>query len=419
MVELPPQNRFVFTERRMRELPRPLDRAVYLDAELPGLQVRITANGTRTFFIRFRARGAATSERFTLGHWPTMNVIAARTAAREKLGKVALAENPAESLRSLRNEPLLGALAELYFKDRAKAGKRSVEAMRAQWERWVGTLPYAPPKKHGRARVKPPEAVDWSNRRPSEITRESIDALHGRISESGGAFVANRVVDLLRAIFGFAVRKGLATDNPAMYATHAPEVPRSRFLQSHELQAFDDAVGAERQPWRDYFFVLLYVGYRRQAVAAMKWEDLDLRAGTWHVPGALAKNGEAIVLSVAGKARTVLRARAKAPLHATWVFPGEGKAGHITQPNKAWRRVCKRAGLPDLRMHDLRRSLGSWLAMSGQSLPAIGRALGHKDPRSTQVYAHLQADAVRAAVDRAHTAMKEAAKKSNVLRLRQ
>lgn len=412
------RNRFVFTERRIRDLSLPSERAVYIDNELPGLQLRITANGTRTFFIRFRARGAVASERFTLGRWPAMNVIAARNAAKEKLGKVALADNPAQSLRALRNEPLMGALAELYFTDRSKAGKRSVSAMRAQWERWLGTLPDVEPKKHGRTRVKPDGAVDWSQRRVSEITREGIDGLHRRITESGGPFVANRVVELLRAIFSFAARKGITTENPAKYVTQTPEAPRSRFLQSHELQAFDDAVTAEGQPWCDYFHVLLYVGYRKQAVAAMKWDDIDLSAGTWHVPGERAKNNEPIVLAVTGKARTVLKARAKDPLHPVWVFPGDSRAGHITQPKKAWQRVCKRAGLPDLRMHDLRRSLGSWLAMSGLSLPAIGRALGHKDPRSTQVYAHLQADAVRSAVDQAHAAMKQAAKKSNVVRLR-
>ena len=78
---------------------------------------------------------------------------------------------------------------------------------------------------------------------------------------------------------------------------------------------------------------------------------------------------------------------------------------HVTDPKASWRRVLLRAGLSNLRPHDLRRSIGSWMALGGVGLPIIGAALGHKDQRSTAVYARLNDGAVRAAMERATEAM--------------
>lgn len=411
------QTAFAFTEKRIKDLAVPTaERVIVHDTEVPGLQCRITSTGTRTFFIRYRVRGAASADRFTLGHWPTLSVAAARALAREKLGQVAAADNPAEALRELRGEMMLGKLFKAYCADRRQAGKRRIDDVELQWQRWLGALPDVAAKKHGHKREKPDEAVNWDGRRLSEVTFEMVEALHKRITSKHSPFTANAVIVTLRAVYGYAKRKRITTENPAERITMNPKPSRERFLQAHELTAFENAVVAEGQPWRDLFLVLLFVGYRRGATIAMRWRDLDLAAGTWTVPGEKAKNGQPIVLPVTGKALTVLRERAADDARdKTWVFPGETAAGHVGPPKKAWARICKRAELTDLHVHDLRRTLGSWMAMSGLSLPAIGRALGHKDARSTEVYARLQADAVRGAVDAAHEAMRDAAKGTNVV----
>ena len=90
------------------------------------------------------------------------------------------------------------------------------------------------------------------------------------------------------------------------------------------------------------------------------------------------------------------------------MFPAETATGHIVDPRKSWARVMKRSGIEDLRPHDLRRSLGSWQAIAGASLPIIGASLGHKDPKATAVYARLQLDPVRRSVDEAVDSMVKA-----------
>lgn len=403
-------NRFTFTEARVKALPSPAaGRVEYHDTKIAGLSLRVSVTGNRTYTLRYRIRGKAQPERVTIGSAAKLSVEEARKKAQAVLGQVAVAENPAEARRKLRGEPTLGELFDAYIVDRGLAGKRRVDDLRALWERYLGALPTGPRKKHGRLRTKPAASVNWSGHKLSEVTETMIRSLHTRIAKDGHRHTANRVLELLSAVFNYGKRQRLAQANPAEEIEAHEEKDRTRFLKKDELPRFLEALKAEPQPWRDFFTVLLYVGYRRAAVARMAWGDLDLEAGTWSVAGEFAKNGEPIVLAITGPALETLRARNEERESAEWVFPGRSAGGHLTQPKKAWARLLERAGLDDLRIHDLRRTLGSWLAMSGASLPAIGKVLGHKDPRSTQVYARLQTEAAARVLDSAHAAMAQAA----------
>lgn len=92
-----------------------------------------------------------------------------------------------------------------------------------------------------------------------------------------------------------------------------------------------------------------------------------------------------------------------------YVFPGNGKKGYLMEPRKGWERILKRAGIEDLRIHDLRRTLGSWQAKTGASLAIIGKSLNHKHQNTTAIYARLDLDPVRASVEKATNAILEAA----------
>jgi integrase len=91
-----------------------------------------------------------------------------------------------------------------------------------------------------------------------------------------------------------------------------------------------------------------------------------------------------------------------------FVFPGNGRTGHLIEPKTGWRRILERAGIKDLRIHDLRRTLGSWQAITGSSLPIIGKSLNHKNASTTQIYARLNLDPVRESVQKATVAMIQA-----------
>ena len=141
----------------------------------------------------------------------------------------------------------------------------------------------------------------------------------------------------------------------------------------------------------------------------MRWQDLDFNIGHWRVPGEISKNGKPMIIPLTTAATEILL-RKHMSADSEFVFPGTGITGHMTSPKAAWKRVVIHAELQDIRPHDLRRSLGSWMAHTGASMVIIGGALGHKDSASTQIYARLATDPIKSAMEIAADAMMKAAK---------
>ncbi len=205
---------------------------------------------------------------------------------------------------------------------------------------------------------------------------------------------------LLSALFAFAVKRRLALANPAKGVERFEEHARERFLKPAELPAFLAAVEAEGEPWRDYFMLCLLTGARRHAVASMAWADVDLDGAVWHIPAARSKNRQPISVALVSKAVELLARRWAEAVNA-YVFPSATSGtGHVVEPARSpWLRVVKRAGLSDLRLHDVRRTVGSWLASAGASGFLIQKALGHASLQSTAVYARLDLGPVREALE--------------------
>jgi len=146
----------------------------------------------------------------------------------------------------------------------------------------------------------------------------------------------------------------------------------------------------------------LLTGARRANVLSMKWQDINFARAEWRIKE--TKNGTPQTVALSPEAIEVLFNRK--PTEATvFVFPGIGKAGHLIEPKKGWERILERAGIEDLRIHDLRRTLGSWQAKTGASLAIIGKSLNHKNQNTTAIYARLDLDPVRDSVNTATSAM--------------
>lgn len=156
---------------------------------------------------------------------------------------------------------------------------------------------------------------------------------------------------------------------------------------------------------RDYFWLLLLTGVRKSNLLAMRWADIDWDRRTWRIPD--TKNGIPHTVPLMERAMTILEAR-KLLIGGPWVFPSESsRNGHFSDPKNAWRRVLARADITDLRIHDIRRTLGSYHAITGASLPVIGKSLGHRSQRATEIYARLNLDPIRASMEAATSVMLE------------
>lgn len=214
------------------------------------------------------------------------------------------------------------------------------------------------------------------------------------------------MVSWLRKMFNFASARGWEGKNPATGIERFKEASGERFLSPEELKRFLTALsGKTEQLWRDFFLMLLFTGARRSNVQAMAWEDVSIDRGLWRIPNEESKSGEPLLVVLPPPAVAILKRRAKDANGSDWVFASTGKTGHVTEPKKAWNELLTRAKIDDFRLHDLRRTLGSWLACAGVSLPIIGKALGHKSQAATQVYARLDKMPVREAVTTTTTAM--------------
>jgi integrase len=340
----------------------------YRDRSLRGFALRVNWGGTKSFILEARVHGRV--RRMTLGRWPVLPVIKARKRALEWKTIIADGGDPAVAEAEATT---FGALADRYV-EHGKLRKKS-------WYQDEKALKLYVPKA-------------WRGLRLSDIGRDEIVKLHDQIGEQRGRYAANRFMALLRAMFNCALDwKLFSGDNPAARVKMFREKKRERFLSPDELQRVNEALLQEpSEYWRAYFPLLCLLGPRKSELLAAKWTDIDLKARTWQLP--VTKNGLSHLLPLSAPAIAILEALPSRG-RSEWVFPGQGATGHLTEPKMAWTRIRDRADVPDVRIHDLRRTLGSWLAAAGYGLPMIGRALNHASPTSTAVYARLALDPVR------------------------
>ena len=132
---------------------------------------------------------------------------------------------------------------------------------------------------------------------------------------------------------------------------------------------------------------------------SMRWSDIDLEQYIWKIPADQSKNSEPMTIPLVGQVIEILRNRKKST-RSVFVFHSPlSKSGHLEEPKKAWASLLKRANLKDVRLHDLRRTLGSYQTMTGASTTIVGKTLGHKSHAATAVYARLNLDPVRASME--------------------
>ncbi len=376
------------SKRRIEALDAPGRGRLYVyDAKVPGLAVCVTAAGAKTFYLCRRVSGRY--ERIRIGRHPAVTVEQARREAARLNGQIAEGQNPQARRRAARGEATFGALFDAFLDHHAKERKRTWRDDAAQFDRHLQPL---------------------AKRKASAITRADVKRLHASIGRECGKYAANRALALVSAVFNVAGREAGIEFNPAKGVGRFREQSRDRFLRADELRAFFKALADEPNPtWRDLFVLLLLTGARRANVQAMRWTDLDLDRGLWLIPETESKTGEPLICILAGPAVAILRRRLEESAGGEYVFPAASKSGHVEEPKKAWRAVLDRAGIKGVRIHDLRRTLGSWQAATGASLSIIGRALGHKSVTATAVYARLDLDPVRQSVEAATRAILDAA----------
>jgi len=235
-----------------------------------------------------------------------------------------------------------------------------------------------------------------AKKRANEFSHGEAARLHSSMEETPGS--ANRAVQLGRAMFNFGIKTRFIsrTDNPFAGVSLYRENERDRVLSDEEaakllteLEAIP-AVHSRERTLRDFILLSLLTGARKSNVMTMRWDELDLKTGTWSIPAEKTKTQRAQLIPLGAMEKEILTQREELLEDSgeveddnPWVFPGKGAAGHMVDPGNAWESLRERLGMSDLWIHDLRRSLASSMANTGADVSVVRAALNHTDTRTT------------------------------------
>jgi integrase len=232
------------------------------------------------------------------------------------------------------------------------------------------------------------------------VRAEPIAALVERMREKGYATgTTNRVVIVLRHIFNLARKWRVpgVGENPTAGINLAPDVKRERFLSLNEAQHLIASVEQdENQVAAKAIMLLLLTGARRNEITHARWDYLDWEKRTLLVP--LAKSGKPRSIALNVPAIELLRSIPRLDLNP-YILPSPVTGEPSPSLFFPWQRIRTRAGMPDLRLHDLRHSFASFLVNNGVSLYVVQGLLGHAHTKYTQRYAHLTPDTLRDAAE--------------------
>jgi integrase len=353
------------------------------DAGYPkGFGVCITANGARSFILRYRVRGSGRERCITIGATSNWRCTAARAEAKRLKVIIDQGGDPQGDLQDERSAPTMLDLTQRF------------EAEHLPRLRPLARNYYPQVLKD---RVLP---FFGAKTKVADITWSDVDRFHRAITAEGSPYAANRYLSVLSKMFSLAIRWEMREGNPCKGVERNYEASRKRYLSGDELARLITALAEhDDQQAANIVRLLLLTGARRGEVFAARWVDLDLGAGVWTKPGHTLKQKTDHVVPLSAAARQLL-AGLRGRALGEYVFPGRYGHGHRETINKSWARLCAAAGITGLRIHDLRHSYASHLASAGVSLHVIGGLLGHSTPATTHRYAHLFDDSLRKATER-------------------
>jgi len=346
---------------------------LYFDTQMIGFGLCV-GKKTKTYFAQ-RQTGKKT-ERVTIGRHGDITAEEARSEARDKLAELARGKT---SNRARRKSLTLRRALEEYLKERNELRPFTVKTYRRVIDSHLG---------------------DWADRPLAEITTQQVMARHRELGEEKGKPAANTTMRILRAIYNFADEPELDLPrNPVMRLTRTRswyrETRRQTIIPFAQLTDWYAAVMAlPNDAARDYLRLLLFTGMRRSEALRLRWENIDFGARTLLVPD--TKNHEPLLLPLSDFVLSLLRARFEKTGGSEWVFPGDGKSGHMEEPKKFIHHVRSASGV-EFTLHDLRRTFITIAESLDISAYALKRLLNHKEHRDvTAGYIVLSVERLRA-----------------------
>ncbi len=332
-------------------------RIEHWDSLLPGFGLRVSETGAKTWVLMYRV--GQRQRRLTLGKYPALGLAKAREKAREALDQLDHGVDPAAHRKGLQGgaADTFEDVADLFVERYARRHQRIPERTEYLIE------------KH----VKP----EWKGRKLESVTRGDVALLVDGIAESGTPVMANRVLTVIKKLFGWAVARDLIVLSPAA-GVEAPgkETARDRVLTDTELKAVWEACEALGYPFGPLFRLLVLTGQRRGEVVRMAWSDIE--DGTWTLPREITKSDRLHVVPLSGLAVETIEAVPQIE-GCDLLFPSlRGTDRPLSGFSRAKRQLDTLSGVDGWRLHDLRRCAASGLARLQTAPHVIEAVLNHR-----------------------------------------
>lgn len=337
------------------------------DRKIPGFGARIYPSGKKKYVIFYYTKGKRRCE--TIANCNVMSVEMARDEAK----RILLRHNHMQTETSLIT---FKTLSNKYFNLHAKKHHKTWLKNERRVEKYlIPIIGHMPAK---------------------AITGLDFVKIHSDISFHA-PYQANRVIEIASSIYSRAIRWGVLDYNPAKAVDHNRERKRDRFVLKSEMPRLVAALEEESNKAAvNAIKLLLFTGMRKNEILCAKWQDVNFDKKTLFVKD--TKSGRPLHQPLIGPAIELLKSIEPLPENP-YIIPGAIKGKHLVNLDKPWYRIRTKAGLEDVQIHDLRRTVGSWLAQSGYSLNLIGQVLNHSSVQSTQVYSRFTNDSLQEALE--------------------
>ena len=360
------------TQLAVERIGKPaVGRIEYFDSQLPGFGLRVAESGHKSWVVMYRAGGKV--RRYTIDTLAKVpKVDDARVKARAIMERAARGEDPAATkkaeriadARPAREPDTVRVIAAMFVERYCKPNNRS-------WAETERTL-----RNHAVTR--------WGERELASISRRDVLDLLDSLVDRGNPIAANRVLAVVRKMFAWAVERDIIPASPVQ-KIKAPgkETERERVLTDEELVRVWRAAEAMSGAAGGFVRLLILSGQRRDEVANMRWQDLDLEKGLWTLPREATKGNRSHEVPLAPSAVEIL---GSLPRFGDFVFTTTGDRP-ISGYSKIKARADKLAGIEeDWRFHDLRRTAGTGMARLRIPVSTISRVLNHKEGGVTKIY---------------------------------
>ena len=376
------------SRRTVEALPVGEREAVFWDHELSGFGVRVYPSGRKVYLVQTRSGGK--SKRVTIGRHGVLTAEQARRKAAQVIASIKAGEEPVRPQSPPDAGPTIAEVAERYMKEHVAVRCKPSTAIGCRYALDKYLLPA------------------FGTRALGSIGREEVATLQYGLHKT--PIMANRIVDMLSRLFNMAEAWGIAPEggNPCRFVQKYKERSCERFLSEEEFRrlgrVLDDveAEGKVSPSAVAAIRLLMLTGCRRGEIVTLRWEDVDLEAGDLRLRDAKTGARQVALSPAAVRVLSGIPRVADTP----WVIAGRKPGTRLANLNASWLVVRARAGLDDVRLHDLRHSFASQALALGESLTMIGKLLGHRKVQTTARYAHLAQDSVKASAARVAESLK-------------